>query len=135
MRILIAEDCEADLYLIREALKSAGLQFEAEVASSGEKALAVIDRAATEPHDRPDAMILDLNLTTHGGIEILRRVRAVPELAQMPIAILTSSESPVDRERARKLGANAYLHKSMDLEVFMQTGREIARLFTTREAV
>lgn len=129
MKILIAEDCEADLYLIREALSAAGLQYEAEVASSGEKALAVIDRAAADPYSRPDAMILDLNLTTHGGIDILRRVRSVPELANMPIAILTSSESPVDRERARRLGANAYLHKSMDLEVFMQTGREIACLF------
>lgn len=135
MKILIAEDCEADIYLIGEALIAAGLQFEAEIASSGEKALDLIDRAAAEPLKRPDAMILDLNLTTHGGIDILRHVRSVPALAQMPVAIFTSSESPVDRELARKLGANAYLHKSMDLEIFMQAGREIAQLFSNHQHV
>lgn len=128
MRILIAEDNEADLFLLREALDAAGLKFQAQIASNGERVLAAVDQMAEEAAPKVDAMILDLNLTTHGGIEILKHVRAIPQLAQIPIVVLTSSASPVDRERAERLGANAFFQKSMDLDTFMQLGQQIATL-------
>jgi CheY-like chemotaxis protein len=135
IRILIAEDNEADVYLINEALTAAGLDFESKIACNGEKVLALIDQMTQQPASNVDLIVLDLNLTTHGGIEILERIRQAPNLGHVPVVILTSSDSPMDRERAKKLGANAFIHKSMDLDEYMKAGREIATLLTTSQSV
>jgi CheY-like chemotaxis protein len=126
-RLLIVEDSEADVFLIREALTAAGVRFESEVASTGEKALALIDRLELNAGGRKfDLMILDLNLTTHSGIEVLRRVRGAASMAELQVVILTSSDSPEDRRIAEALGTDAYLRKPLDLDQFMQIGRQIA---------
>jgi chemotaxis family two-component system response regulator Rcp1 len=136
VRLIIAEDNDVDVYLIRTALDTAGLHFEAEIASNGEKALAMIDRFAPasgmNPDRVPDGIILDLNLMTHGGLDILQRLRAIPALAKTPVVILTSSDSPPDRKKAQILGAAAFLLKPIDLDQYMKIGQQIARLFTNR---
>jgi CheY-like chemotaxis protein len=113
----------------RECLGSAGLRFEAQIASDGEKALALIERSAEASGAPLDGMILDLNLTTHSGIEILRRVRAIPALAGLSVVILTSSDSRDDRRQAELVGTNGYFRKPIELEDFMQMGREISEVF------
>ncbi len=130
MRILIAEDNEGDVLLLRESLRSAGLAFESEVASDGERALAMLDQVRDTDAQRLDCMILDMNLVTHSGIEILTRVRETPSLAALSVVILTSSDSPVDRRAVEKLGAAAYIRKAIDLDGVMQVGRQIARVLT-----
>lgn len=129
MRLLIAEDNEADVFLIRESLKNAGLDFEADIAPDGEKALALLEQSAGEP---VRGIILDLNLTTHSGMEILSRLRAIPERAGLGVVILTSSDSPEDRRRAEMLGTQGYFRKPMELDAFMEMGREIAEVFRQR---
>ena len=124
MRLLIAEDNEADVFLIRECLNSAGLEYEALVASTGEKAMAIIDRGG-----ELEGMILDLNLPTHNGFEILRHAREVESLKGISIVILSSSDAPQDRMRAEHLGASAFFRKPLDLSEFMMIGRDIARIF------
>jgi CheY-like chemotaxis protein len=130
MRLLIAEDNEGDVLLLRESLKSAGLAFEAEVASDGESALALIEQAAGRNAQPLDGMILDMNLLTHSGIEILNRVRAIPSLAALSVVILTSSDSPADRRDAEELGAAAYIRKAIDLDEVMRIGQQIAGVLT-----
>lgn len=130
--LLIAEDNEADLYLIGESLNNAGLQFEAHVASNGEKAMMLVERLAQSPASRQQGMILDLNLTTHSGFEVLQKARSIPRLSKVPIIVLTSSNSPEDRRRAEVLRADAYFCKPLDLEEFMQVGRDITEIFRKR---
>lgn len=127
-RLLIAEDNEADEYLIRNSLSAAGLEFEATVASNGEEALAMICHSPDCAGF--DGIILDLNLTTHNGLDILRHVRETPALAATRVVILTSSSSPRDQHLAMSLGADGFWHKPMDLFEFMQLGRQIAALLT-----
>jgi chemotaxis family two-component system response regulator Rcp1 len=127
LKILIAEDNDADIFLIREALETSGLRGEVEVASTGDEALAAVDRASSGTR-RLDLILLDLNLTTHSGLEVLRRVRDVPSLKDVRVVILTSSESPRDRESARRLKADLYLRKPMDLEAFLKLGEQVAAL-------
>jgi CheY-like chemotaxis protein len=136
IRLIIAEDNDVDVYLIRAALDEAGLRFETEIATNGDKALAMIERFAPasgiKPGQVPDGIILDLNLMTHGGLNILQRLRAIPALAATPVVILTSSDSPNDRKQAETLGAAAFLLKPIDFDQYMKIGRQIAQLFTNR---
>jgi len=128
MRIWIVEDNNADIYLIREALRSAGLKFEAEVALNGDQLMALLEAMRGDVTPPPDAVILDLHLVKFTGTEIIELVRAAPGLARVPIVVITSSHNPADRADAFKAGASAYFHKALDLDDFLRTGREIADL-------
>lgn len=134
LRVLIAEDNEADVLLIKEALQEHGLDFRAEVASDGEKAFAFLRRAADDSAMGLDLVLLDLNLGTHHGTEILAHIRKTPGLANVPVIVLTSSDSPFDRQRVGELGANLYIRKPMDLTAFLAIGRDIARVVNTSPA-
>lgn len=121
--ILLAEDNSADVYLIREALKEHGVECPIRVVSDGREVLQMI-----EPRDPPGEpwdlglIILDLNLPRHDGIEILQHVLGNPSLAHVPVAVLTSSDSPQDRLTATQLGAALFLRKPSDLEQFLSLG-------------
>lgn len=121
--ILLAEDNPADVYLIREALREHGVDCTLRVASDGTDVLRIISpersHAAAE---RLGLIILDLNLPRHDGIEILQRLRETPELAGVPVVILTSSDSPRDRSLANQLGATCYLRKPSSLVQFLSLG-------------
>jgi chemotaxis family two-component system response regulator Rcp1 len=126
LQILIAEDNNADVLLIKEALKEHGLEYRAEVASDGDQAFAFLHRLSAGSEMTPDLILLDLNLRTHHGTEILAKIRNMPELKQVPVVVLTSSDSPKDREQVKKLGANLYIRKPMDLAAFLRIGEQIA---------
>jgi two-component system, chemotaxis family, response regulator Rcp1 len=128
LKILIAEDNAADVFLIKQALKEQGLRYQAEVASDGEQALAFLHRFSAASGMMLDLVLLDLNLRTHHGTEILARIRSMPDLQQVPVVVLTSSDSPSDREQMAKLGANLYIRKPMDLAAFLGIGEQIARV-------
>jgi len=118
--ILLAEDNPADVYLIREALKEHSVQCMLRTAADGRDVLALL--ASVDRTWCPDLIILDLNLPRHDGIEILQRVRSTETTAQVPVVVLTSSDSPRDRTTANDLGATCYVRKPSNLEQFLQLG-------------
>ena len=128
LRVLIVEDNEADVLLIEESLQEHGVQCESQVASDGEKAFTFLKHAAGEAAAIPHLVLLDLNLGTHHGTEVLAHIRSTPALAHIPVVVLTSSDSPLDREKVRELGASLYLRKPMDLIQYLEIGRDIANV-------
>ena len=128
--IVIAEDNPADTYLIREALRSHGIACEMHVVEDGQSAIDLFaaSGAACFTSGRPDLILLDLNLPQHDGIEILRAIRNRAELAEVPVAILTSSDSPRDRRAVNELGVTRYIRKPSELEAFLNIGSEIKEL-------
>jgi len=121
--ILLAEDNPADVYLIREALREHGVDCTLHVASDGGEMLRIISSEQAQTEDRrPALIILDLNLPRHDGTEILERLRETPELARVPVVVLTSSDSPRDRLVASQFGAARYLRKPSSLEQFLSLG-------------
>jgi CheY-like chemotaxis protein len=66
--------------------------------------------------------MIDLNLPRRPGDEILARLKQSSRCAHVPAIVITSSDSPQDRTRARDLGASFYFRKPADLEKFMAIG-------------
>jgi chemotaxis family two-component system response regulator Rcp1 len=128
-RIWIAEDNPADVYLIEEALRRHEFTYRLTIADNGEDMLNMIARLDRDPSEScPDLFLIDLNLPRRSGDEILARLRTSGRCAQVPAIVITSSDSPQDRARARELGASFYFRKPADLERFMAIG-EIVRKF------
>jgi two-component system phosphate regulon response regulator PhoB len=101
--ILVVDD-EPDLVeLVRVNLLQAG--FEVRSAATGREALESLRRSP------PDAVVLDLMLPDLSGTEICRRVRETPELAQIPILMLTARADEVDRVVGFEVGADDYVTK------------------------
>ncbi|MBV9769521.1 MAG: response regulator [Bryobacterales bacterium] len=121
--ILVAEDNLADIYLIEEALRLHGFTYRLEIADNGEDMLKMIAKIEQDPSQScPDLFMLDLNLPKRPGEEILAQIRRSNRCAQVPVIVITSSDSPLDRARTRELGASYYFRKPADLENFMTIG-------------
>jgi len=133
-QIVLVEDTESDVFLIREALLRAGLAFELDVLEDGEKAmafLAAIENDETAP--LPRLIILDLNLPRVSGGRVLERVRRSSRCSAIPVFILTSSESPKDKAEIANLGATQYFRKSFSLDEFMSLGRAVRDLLEQQD--
>jgi CheY-like chemotaxis protein len=119
-RVLLVEDNEADVRLTREALREAGEEVRLSAVADGEQALAYLRRQegfAEVP--RPDLVLLDLNLPRKNGLEVLEELRADPELASVPVIMITSSSAQADADAAYAAGANAFVVKPHELDAFM----------------
>jgi CheY-like chemotaxis protein len=123
IRILLAEDNPADVYLIEEALREHQVPFEITVAEDGEAAITMLGEGRTQP----DIVLLDLNMPKRSGGEVLERVRKDAG-GDVPVIILTSSDSPSDKEEALRLGATCYIRKPTGLDEFLEIGATIKRL-------
>lgn len=126
-RLMLIEDNAADVFFIKEALKHHGLEFDLEVIRDGAEALSSIRKTQT-PTARPDIIVLDLNLPKCDGFEVLASIREHPVLKSVPVAIVTSSGSPEDRIRARRLGADVYVQKAFGLDEMLEIGVVLKKL-------
>ncbi len=106
-RVVLADDHEPSRNLYTDLLTSYGYQVL--TAQTGEEALALV--AAQQP----DAVILDIQMPGMGGLEVIRRIRANPASAGMPVLVLTALAMLGDRERCMAAGANVYLTKPANL--------------------
>ncbi len=130
LRILLAEDCQGDIQLVRESLTEHRIQHELYVVQDGEAALQLVARMG-EPGEVPcpDVMLLDLNLPKGDGPQILTEFRKHPLGGATPVIVVTSSDAPKDRERMSELGISYYFRKPMDFTEFMRLG-EIVKTVT-----
>ena len=125
LTIIVVEDNPVDIYLIRWVLKAHELQ----VIDNGDRAMDYVNQLAREEHhSSPTIMLLDLNLPQRDGREILQRVKAIPQGADIRVVIVTGSTNPTDRRETLALGADAYFVKPYHLNEFMQLGDLIKHL-------
>jgi DNA-binding response OmpR family regulator len=116
------EDNPADAMLVQEALKEHHVRAEFVVLGDGEKAIRFIEEFDATTGSYPKLVILDLNLPKRNGKDVLRRIRQNAEWNHVPVVILTSSNTPADREETVRLGANEYIRKPSHLEDFLSIG-------------
>jgi CheY-like chemotaxis protein len=115
------EDNPADVVLIREALRDYGIAIDLSVAIDGREALDFLHKSAPlRMAQRPDLILLDLNLPKIGGFEVLAVLKADPALREIPVIVLTSSGAPSDIDRAYSLAANCFLRKPVTLDEYLE---------------
>lgn len=127
--ILLVEDNPDDEELTLRALSRNNIGNHVVVVRDGQEAIDWLE--ATGPHadrdvtDTPALILLDLKLPKVDGLEVLRRLRANPQTAIVPVVILTSSKEERDRASGYKSGANSYVQKPVDFTEFVAAVRQL----------
>ncbi len=118
--ILLVEDNPRDEEWTIHALRRARLANIIHVARDGAEALDFLFRtgrhSGRKGDPRPSLVLLDLRLPKIDGLEVLRRVKADKRTRDLPVVVLTVSESGEDAARARRLGAAGYIVKPVDFQ-------------------
>jgi chemotaxis family two-component system response regulator Rcp1 len=124
--VLLVEDNKDDVELTLEALKDSRVRMEIDVVSDGKSAMAFL-RGEGEYHHkpRPDLILLDLNLPLKDGREVLEEIRQDPDLTDIPVVILTTSDDERDILKAYQLHANCYISKPVDFLQFTEIIKKI----------
>jgi CheY-like chemotaxis protein len=112
-RFLVIEDDPDDLFLLESSFSRYGLEADIQIASDGLQALRFVDDFRNSASPLPDLVILDLNLPGVSGLEILRRIRTIWNILELPVVILSSSISLGDVNAARSLGVSGYFEKPL----------------------
>lgn len=121
IHVLLIEDNPADIDLTRESMDASKLYVEISVASDGVQALEFLRREGAHSRaERPDIIVLDLNLPRKDGREVLAEIKSDEALRRIPVVILTSSDAETDVVKSYDLGANCYVKKPLDLKGFQR---------------
>jgi len=115
--ILFVEDDPHDAELAKDALK--GITNWVQVVRDWQAALDFLfcqgEFAQRQSNQRPQLVLLDLELPKIGGLEVLRRVKSDPRTATIPVVVLTGSDSDRDIRTSKRLGAAAYIVKPVEM--------------------
>src|SRR5262245_50096954 len=125
VQILLVEDSPDDADLMIGALKEGRLDVRVSLVEDGESALAFLHREAPPGVPRPDLILLDLYLPRKGGHEVLAELKQDPDLRQIPVVILTSSDSEQAFLDAYNLHANCCVSKPVDQAEYAQVVHKI----------
>jgi CheY-like chemotaxis protein len=126
IQILLVEDNPGDVRLTVEALRGAKVANELHVVGDGQAAIDYLRRRGDYSEAvRPDIVLLDLNLPRIDGREVLADIKSDPDLATIPILVLTTSSAEEDIARSYELRANCYVSKPVDFTQFIAAVRAL----------
>ena len=130
--ILLVEDNPADARLTMEALREGVTATNLHHVRDGVDAMKFL-RQELEYADapRPDLILLDLNMPRKDGREVLAEIKDDPDLRQIPVIVMTSSEAEDDIAAAYSLHANCYIRKPVQLDQFLQIVDAIQQFWLT----
>ena len=119
IKILLVEDNPADADLTCERLEASKILNEITLVKDGMEAMDFLLRNPPyENADRPDLILLDLNLPKKDGRQVLAEIKEMPVLKRIPVVVLTSSAAEEDILKSYDLQASAYVTKPVDLKGF-----------------
>jgi CheY-like chemotaxis protein len=122
--ILLAEDNEDHVLLIRRAFRQSGLVNPIHAVPDGEQAIAYLKGegryANRAEYPLPCLLLLDLKMPNKNGFEVLEWLRSQPAFSALRVVVLTTSGEMRDINRAYQLGANSFLTKPVDFRDFVQ---------------
>jgi CheY-like chemotaxis protein len=118
--ILLAEDDENDVFLIRRAFNRVGIPNPFFVVHDGQQAVDYLagtgDYAQRDKHPLPGLVLLDLKMPWMDGFDVLKWLRGHPQFDLLPVVVLTSSKLQVDVDKAREFGVYDYRVKPQGLD-------------------
>ena len=120
IQVLLIEDNPGDTELTRQALAASKLSIELTALDDGEKALKYLKKETPyQKAEKPDLVLLDLNLPKLAGGEVLREIKTDNALKSIPVVVLTSSEEETEVSKCYAEGANCYIVKPVDFNSFI----------------
>lgn len=129
--VLVVEDSEDDLFLMRMACKRTGIPHTLHFVTDGDAAIQYfsgtgpyVDRVA---NPLPDLVFLDIKLPRKDGHQVLAWIREQPAFKNLPVVMLTASARNADVNRAYELGVTSYLRKTANQAEFGQAVRIILK--------
>ena len=133
-QIMLIEDNPADVFLVKKALEANNVESDVMHFQDGDQAIrSLLSEGEDHGVQLPDLILLDLNLPCRDGLDVLHAIRSNPRLADIPVAILTSSEAPSDKNRASTIGAVHYIIKPPELASFLgEVGGAVNNLLSRR---
>lgn len=130
--ILLAEDDEGHAGLIRRNLARAGIANTIRHFLDGEEVHQFLFSQQVSTTSSPSAasyiLLLDIHMPKMNGIELLRQLKADPELHKLPIVMITTSDDPREMEECRALGCRHFMTKPVDYESFAAAIQELGLL-------
>ena len=127
--ILLAEDNEDHVVLIKRAFAKANLLNPLQVVTDGREAIAYLRGegvyANREQYPFPALLLLDLKMPNCDGFDVLQWLREQKSIPMPRIVVLTTSDRVFDMQRAYELGAHSFLTKPVDFRDFIQLGPAI----------
>ena len=122
--ILIVDDDEGHAILIRENLEAAGLSNRIRHFRDGQAILDFFFKDHPAPGDA-FLVLLDIRMPKVDGIEVLRRIKADPQLRKLPVIMLTTTDDSREIVRCHDLGCNVYMQKPVDYDRFSEAIRRL----------
>jgi CheY-like chemotaxis protein len=130
--VLLVEDDPGDVLMTQEAFEEHKMRNELSVVTDGEEAIAYLRKEGKFTGAKtPDLILLDLNLPRRDGRQVLAEIKGDPELCQIPVVVLTTSQAEEDVLRSYQLHANAYVTKPVDFERFISVVKQIDEFFVS----
>jgi len=122
--ILLIEDDPDDIELMQEALMDNNIEYKLETINQGDRVVGYLELCKKFP----DIIILDLNLPKLHGREVLTRLKQSEMFRNIPVVILTTSSSPVEKEYCLRVGASSFITKPSTVDGFNETVSEIVNI-------
>lgn len=121
--ILVVEDNDTDVFLIREALETAEVSANVHVVTDGHAAIKFFDAVDADENIRcPALVLLDMNLPKRNGNEVLNYLRQTTRCKEARVIVVSSSDAPRDRALVADLAVAGYFKKPSDFAGFMRLG-------------
>jgi CheY-like chemotaxis protein len=130
LSVLLVEDDPGDVLIAREAMAAGQLSTTLNVVSDGVEAIEYLRRKdGFTDAQRPDLILLDLNLPRMSGHEVLAEVKNDPELRRIPVVVLTTSQAQEDIAKSYDLHASVHVSKPVDFDEFAGVVKQIDEFF------
>jgi len=126
--IIVAEDDDGHRSLIVKNLQRAGITNEIICFKNGQETLDFLLLKGKGPHRAPDAgyiLLLDIRMPKVDGVEVLRQLKQNPELAKIPVTMITTTDDPREVEECHLLGCSNYITKPVDYNRFVEVIRQL----------
>jgi len=132
IRVLLIEDNPGDADLTKETLEEGKLALDVTVVVDGAAAIDYLLRRSPYAHgEKPDLILLDLNLPKMDGRQVLTEIKRHDHLRRIPVVILTSSDAELDISKSYELGASCYVTKPVGLAAFQSIVRSLENFWFT----
>jgi CheY-like chemotaxis protein len=113
INILLVEDDKLDVMDVQRALDKMQILHKTSVARNGEEALELLNGQYKD--EKPDVVLLDVNMPKMNGIEFLTEIRKRTDLKDLKVFIVSTSDERIDREATGRLGISGYIVKPLRL--------------------